>query len=338
MANRDINIVVRGRNETAGVFASVNRGLTSIAQTARDIGKSQQALNAIGRVFAVGESVRAGFAGVSAIVSTFRGENEMALDAIERMPLGIGAIAREWRAVLEPIVGAAAAVERLNKAQAELAKTQRILAARIAGEAKGQSTLADLKREGQRIGVMGSPLLEAEFDREQAFRAADRKFLEDIKSQDGTTVQTAKAIMEQAKQNAADLFRKRFDEIDKAMLEAEREEAEKAAQKRISGLLSLSRMLSRGTSAALRSARDVMNVRSVEAFRDAPGRTFASGNAPAFESRFLRGNLQVQADPSLEVQKQTAVVLAKNTTLVDAILKFLPQLKPTSNAGTTSIF
>lgn len=218
MPDRDVNIVLRARDQATGVFASVNRGLSRLSDSAREFGRSQQALNAAGKVFAVGESLRAGLTSVTALVAMFRGENEKALDAIERMPMGIGAIAREWKELLSPILGVTQATERLKQAQAQLAQTQANGRAQQAAENSAQGLLRVAKEEAKTIAASGDPFQEAMLERDRAFAKANKDFADGLAQKNGPTVQTLEAVRMQATRNAAERFNKWFAEWDKATL------------------------------------------------------------------------------------------------------------------------
>jgi hypothetical protein len=204
MTSRDVQINVTARQTAAAELDKVTKSAGRLESQLGRIGKStagiEQAASWARTVFAI-NAVRGGMAGINAIVETFRGENQNALALIERMPFGVGALAKEWRSLLEPLMGVTERLEKINAIKQQTLRMSVELRQATIAEANAQKSLQSERVAGALLGAE-SPVEKASIIRSEKLRQAQQEFDTASVDRSGPRLETARQLREQKMSNA----------------------------------------------------------------------------------------------------------------------------------------
>lgn len=169
MAGRDIEILVKARDESGPATTSALRNIERI-------GKS---VNTAFKLQGIGGTIKGAFDIANAASAAFRGDWEAAGEAVKQLPFGIGGIAQSLEPVLAELTGARAEMEAMKALADDNARLNRERDAVIKAQGESKSRLATLReqveieRESDEFAqrrIRAEQALHAEFEKTAALR------------------------------------------------------------------------------------------------------------------------------------------------------------------------
>lgn len=276
MASGNVDILLTARDQYSRQLEDMKNRVRS-AQ--RDINSGALggivAVDQLARAFRAMGTARLVIDTASAAMGLFKGNTEEAVEALKRMPFGIGATTRSIEDFLSGIMGVTAATERLKKAESDLAAQRRQLAAAQKEHATNEQAIAAVRqRTEDELRLIQTP--EGFALRREQLTIERRKALEEIERLEAQhlSVKQDRELLE-VKRHLFDLFG-----LKRAALDREEfEEKESLRRRQTEELNRVRDSIARQAEAAReRLRRDVSTVER---------RSFREPSLAAFESRFL---------------------------------------------------
>lgn len=117
MAQREVNILVRARDEASKVFRGIEaaaRQLMGIKQQADAGGGRSEEFNLIRSIALVGK-LNAAIGVANVLTDIFKGNLDDAAESLKNMPMGIGGVVRQFEILLGNVTGLTAETERIKR-------------------------------------------------------------------------------------------------------------------------------------------------------------------------------------------------------------------------------
>jgi hypothetical protein len=226
MAGRDVEILLKARDDASAKIAALEAKLLKLQQTAGRPLPGERDTFRLGQAVAYATKVDVALQSVQAISAAIGGEHQKALDAIYQMPLGLGAVARTMADIYVEITGINKELDQYREHQEEWSEGNKRLAERrdmliklrdISAEAQKRRATADQPDKWQRqVNVLM-------FEAQKQLEEIDRIVMEREASSLTVDVDMRKRAMEAAAEVTATL--------DNELAQLRRRHEEEAAKK-----------------------------------------------------------------------------------------------------------
>jgi len=295
LASGNIDILLTARDQYSRQLdemkSRVRDAQRSVNSTA---GQSAGAVEQLARAFRNFGTASAVIGTATAAMGLFRGNTQDAVDALKKMPFGIGPLTNAIEEFLSDLLGVADATNKLKEAEADLAAQRKMHDAAFAQAKKQDESISDIRqRLDDELTLRLTPLVDPQgtegFERKfEQLKIEQRKAFEQLDSfaKQHTTARQDDEINEARKQlrNVFNARRKELARERDAAIESMKKEAKEREE--ITNR-SLDRVRDRIREQAEDARRDIQKELDAEAKkRDRPIGT--ERPLAAFESRFLR--------------------------------------------------